>query len=193
MSEIKHRLAVIVASTREGRLGPDIAHWFVQQAAQQDDLEIILVDLHEAGLPDTLVNDELKIPETVKQLGRKLAAADAFVVVTPEYNHGYPAPLKTAIDWFQEEWWAKPVGFVSYGGVSGGLRAVEQLRQIFPEVHALTVRDSVSFQNVWQLFDEKGRLIEPDRHERSTAKMIEQLRWWSAALKAGRAAQAYTA
>lgn len=190
MPNSKHKLAVIIASTQEGRFGPTVAKWFIDQAVQHDDLEIMTVDLLEADLPHTLANEE---PETVKNLGRQLASADAFVVVTPEYNHGYPATLKTAIDWYQEQWWAKPVSFVSYGGVSGGLRAVEQLRQIFPEVHALTVRDSVSFQNAWQLFDSQGRLTEPERHERSAARMLAQLKWWSKTLRAGREAQPYTA
>jgi hypothetical protein len=72
-------------------------------------------------------------------------AADAFVVVTPEYNHSYPASLKHAIDMAHGEWNTKPVAFVSYGGISGGLRAVEALRLVFAELHATTIRDTVSF------------------------------------------------
>lgn len=149
----------------------------------------MLIDLLEADLPETMVNNA---SEAVTRLGLQLASADAMVIVTPEYNHGYPASLKAAIDWYQNEWWAKPVGFVSYGGVSGGLRAVEQLRQIFPEVHAMTVRDSVSFQNIWQLFDAQGRLTDSERYERSAAKMLGQLRWWSHALKGAKQVQPYT-
>ena len=80
-----------------------------------------------------------------RSLQQRLGQADAFVIVTPEYNHGYPAPLKALIDSSGAEWHAKPVAFVSYGGVSGGLRAVEQLRLVFAELHAVTIRDSVSF------------------------------------------------
>lgn len=188
MADTKTKLAVIIASTREGRFGPTVAQWFIEQAGQHAELDITLIDLLHADLPDTMIKDE---PASVKKLGLQLAAADAVVIVTPEYNHGYPAPLKAAIDWYQQEWWAKPISFVSYGGVSGGLRAVEQLRQIFPEVHAMTIRDSVSFQNVWQLFDEEGRLIEPSRHQRSVAKMLDQLIWWSDALKTARKALPY--
>lgn len=189
MPDTQHKLAVIVASTREGRFGPTVAQWFIEQAARHEDLEIMLIDLIDAGLPERIVKNE---PESVKNLGLQLASADVFVIVTPEYNHGYPASLKAAIDWYQNEWWAKPVSFVSYGGLSGGLRAVEQLRQIFPEVHAMTVRDSVSFQNFWQLFDTQGHLVDPQRHERSAAKMLGQLKWWSSALKAARMKSAYT-
>jgi NAD(P)H-dependent FMN reductase len=83
------------------------------------------------------------------------------VVVTPEYNHGYTAALKQLIDAVKAEWVAKPVGFVSYGGVSGGLRAVEQLRLVFAELHAVTIRDGVSFAMAWNRFDEAGEPVDP--------------------------------
>ena len=98
-----------------------------------------------------------------QSLQQALGLADAFVVVTPEYNHGYPAPLKELIDSVNAEWQAKPVAFVSYGGVSGGLRAVEQLRLVFAELHAVTIRDSVSFPGAWEQFDESGVLRNPER------------------------------
>ncbi len=95
----------------------------------------------------------IRCAKTMKAMRRntaqRFAAADAFVIVTPEYNHSFPTPLKTAIDWHSTQWHAKPVSFVSYGGASGGLRAVEHLRQAFAEVHAVTVRNSISFHGVW--------------------------------------------
>ncbi|HEU0128840.1 MAG TPA: NAD(P)H-dependent oxidoreductase, partial [Pseudonocardiaceae bacterium] len=106
-------LAVIVGSVREGRFGPVVADWFVGQAKQRDDLGVDLIDLADTPIPST-------------NFSSRIDAADAFVVVTPEYNHGYPASLKQAIDLLKNQWYAKPVAFVSYGGVSGGLRAVEQ-------------------------------------------------------------------
>ena len=113
-----------------------------------------VIDLAEARLPDVLSNQPAA---SVTATSQRLAAADAFVVVTPEYNHSFPASLKNAIDWHFKEWQAKPVGFVSYGGMSGGLRAVEHLRQVFVELHAVTVRDAVSFHGVWGLFDTDGQ------------------------------------
>src|SRR5918998_5196989 len=111
-------LAVIVGSVREGPFGPVVAGWFVGQAKQRDDVSVDVIDLADTPIPST-------------NYSSRIGAADAFVVVTPEYNHGYPGPLKTAIDSVGREWQAKPVGFVSYGGLSGGLRAVEQLRVVF--------------------------------------------------------------
>ncbi len=98
-------------------------------------------------------------------LEEKIAEADAFIIVTPEYNHGYTAALKELIDSCYEPWHAKPVGFISYGGVSGGLRAVEQLRQVFAELHTVTIRDTVSFSNVWAQFDAAGNPIQGGRSQ----------------------------
>ena len=119
----------------------------------------------------------------------RLASADAFVVVTPEYNHGYPGALKLLIDSASREWHAKPVAFVSYGGISGGLRAVEQLRLVFAELHATTIRDSVSFANVWELFNSAGQ-PPPSAHKAMSA-LLRQLSWWAHALRDAREAGAY--
>jgi NAD(P)H-dependent FMN reductase len=111
-------------------------------------------------------------------------------VVTPEYNHGYPASLKQAIDLPRDQWHRKPVAFVSYGGVGGGLRAVEQLRQVFAELHSVTMRDSVSFHMAWEHFDESGALRQPARHNAAATAMLDQLVWWATALRAARTADA---
>jgi NAD(P)H-dependent FMN reductase len=143
------RIAVIVGSVREGRFGPTVANWFAGQAAGRTDMSADVVDLAGLRLPLEMPPfGSAPTPEAARALGEltpRLAAADAFVVVTPEYNHSFPASLKNAVDWHNKEWRAKPVGFVSYGGVSGRLRAVEQLRLVFAELHAMTVRDTVSF------------------------------------------------
>ena len=96
------------------------------------------------------------------ELTAALNDADAFIIVTPEYNHSFPASIKALIDWHYTEWRAKPIGFVSYGAMSGGLRAVEQLRLIFAEMHSVTVRNCVSFANYWELFQEDGTLADPE-------------------------------
>ena len=83
------------------------------------------------------------------------------MIVTPEYNHSFPAALKNTIDWFRDEWQAKAAGFVSYGGMAGGQRAVEHLRQVFAELHAVTVRETLSFHMAWERFDEDGRPRDP--------------------------------
>jgi NAD(P)H-dependent FMN reductase len=106
--------------------------------------------------------------------------------VTPEYNRGYPAALKFLIDLVGEEWRGKPVGFVSYGGISGGLRAVEQLRLVFAELHAMTIRDGVCFANVWSSSTRRARLLDADRPEKAMATMLAQLHWWASALRHAR-------
>ncbi|HVL77150.1 MAG TPA: NAD(P)H-dependent oxidoreductase [Noviherbaspirillum sp.] len=190
MTDSVHRVALIIGSTREGRFGPTVARWLHSQVRARGDMEADLIDLADAGLEQAFARAE---PSAVASLGARLHAADAFLIVTPEYNHGYPAPLKTAIDWYQTQWHAKPVGFVSYGGISGGLRAVEQLRQVFAELHATTVRDAVSFPNAWEQFDERGELLEQERYARRASVMLERLLWWSEALRAARRKRAYPA
>ncbi|QFZ17036.1 NADPH-dependent FMN reductase [Saccharothrix syringae] len=187
------KLAVIVGSTRRGRFAPVVAGWFADLAAQRADLTVDVLDLADLGLPDTLpAHGEAPPPEVVR-LSPRLAAADAFTVVTPEYNHSFPAPLKSAIDWHGSEWHAKPVAFVSYGGLSGGLRAVEQLRQVFAELHAVTVRDTVSFHGAWSRFDEEGNPLDRAEVDKAATTVLDRLVWWGTALKEARAKRPYGA
>ncbi|WP_432046584.1 NADPH-dependent FMN reductase [Streptomyces asiaticus] len=186
------RLAIIIGSTRDGRFGPKIADWFAGHASLRSDMTVDVVDLAETPLPTALTHRPG--PEDVAALEAvtpRLDAADAFAVVTPEYNHSYPAPLKNAIDWHFTQWQAKPVGFVSYGGISGGLRAVEHLRPVFAEVHAVTVRDTVSFHNAGGLFGADGRLKEPEGPDTAAGAMLDQLTWWARALRTARATTPY--
>ncbi|GAA1197488.1 NADPH-dependent FMN reductase [Prauserella alba] len=185
------RIAVIVGSNREGRFGPTVADWFAEQAAGFEGIDVDVIDV--AAIPLPTVIDFGAAPDPhVTALGERLAAADAYVVVTPEYNHSFPAPLKNLIDLYRTQWQAKPVGFVSYGGMGGGLRAVEQLRLVFAELHATTVRDSVSFHNAWNHFDESGAPL--DEGCNAAAKgMLGQLTWWARALRNARAVEPYAA
>ncbi|NLU80619.1 NAD(P)H-dependent oxidoreductase [Micromonospora sp. HNM0581] len=188
------KIAVIVGSTRKARFGPVVAGWFAEQVRQRDDMELDLVDLVEAALPYELPDFHRgEEPAPVRALAPRLAAADGFVFVTPEYNHSYPASLKNVVDWYLKEWQAKPVGFVSYGGLAGGLRAVEHLRPILSEVHAITVRDVVSFHGVWERFDTSGRPVEPQGCNAAAKTMLDQLAWWARALRTARAERPYGA
>jgi NAD(P)H-dependent FMN reductase len=190
MSENPLQLAIIIGSTRQGRFGPTVAQWFAGQAELRDDMAVNVIDLAEAQLPDVLTGEPA--PELVFVTPR-LAEADAFVVVTPEYNHSFPAPLKSAIDWHSKEWQAKPIGFVSYGGMAGGLRAVEHLRQVFAELHAVTVRDTVSFHVAWEQFDSDGRPKSPDGCNAAAKSMLDRLAWWGFALREARSRRPYAA
>lgn len=187
------RLVVVIASTREGRFGPTVANWFVEQARERSDLDLDLLDLAEAALPDRLTGYGKPTPGAVTAVTPRMAAADAFVLVTPEYNHSYPAPVKTLIDWHFTEWQAKPVGFVSYGGMSGGLRAVEHLRGVLAEMHAVTVRDTVSFHNAGDLFGPDALPVDPAGCATAAKSMIDQLAWWAHALREARSARPYVA
>jgi NAD(P)H-dependent FMN reductase len=100
--------------------------------------------------------------------------------------------LKALIDSAGAEWQAKPVAFVSYGGISGGLRAVEQLRLVFAELHAVTVRDSVSFPSAWEQFDELGALTNPERADKSMETLLARLNWWAVALREARSNAPYS-
>ncbi len=181
-------LAVIIASTREGRFGGTVGGWFVDQAKQRDDFVVDVIDLADTPLPTTM---PAPAPPEVLAFTGRLGAADAFVVVTPEYNHSFPGPLKSAIDSAHREWAAKPVGVVSYGGVSGGLRAAEQLRLVFADLHAVTIRNTVSFHLAHRQFDGDGRPRDPETVARSATAMLDQLTWWGRALRDARVPHPY--
>lgn len=176
------RLAVIVASTREGRFADTVANWFVGQAEQYD-VELDVIDLAQTPLPTVLRAEPG--PE-VRAFAQRIGAADGFVVITCEYNHGYPASLKLAIDSVRTEWEAKPVAFVSYGGLAGGLRAVEQLKLVFAELQAVLVRDSVSFHMAHTQFDGTGQPLRPERVNTAAKTMLDQLLWWADVLREAR-------
>ncbi|MGW0463797.1 NADPH-dependent FMN reductase [Streptomyces sp. NPDC003027] len=186
------KLALIVASNREGRFGPVIADWFLGRTAVRDDFTVDVVDLAAIDLPTSLSHHpDAAVRAELAKVSPVLAAADAYVVLTPEYNHSFPASLKNLIDWHYTEWQAKPVGFVSYGGISGGLRAVEQLRQIYAELHAVTVRDTVPFPHVHGQFGEDGRHKDPTGADAAAKTMLDQIAWWARALRDAKAVRAY--
>jgi NAD(P)H-dependent FMN reductase len=187
------RLAVIVGSVRAGRFGPTVSTWFAEEARKYGSYEVDVIDLAEAEheLPVSFPDFSAGLPPHVARVHRglseRLDAADAFVIVTPEYNHSFPASLKNTIDWFGSEWHAKPVAFVSYGGMAGGQRAVEQLRQVFAELHAVTVRHTLSFHMAWERFAEDGRPRDEEGSNAAAKGMLRQLEWWGTALREARA------
>ncbi|MGP4844436.1 NADPH-dependent FMN reductase [Marinobacter sp. 1Y8] len=186
MSDPIH-IALILGSTREGRFCNTIAAWVSAQLIGRADLTVSVIDPLHMNLPQ---HHEKEPNAAILDLRAQLDRADAFIVVTPEYNHSFPAALKFVIDSAYREWQTKPVGFVSYGGISGGLRAVEQLRQVFAELHAMTVRDSVSFASVWNQFS-NGRLSDPQRAESTLQSMLTQLVWWASTTRQGRVNRPY--
>ncbi|WP_055564046.1 NADPH-dependent FMN reductase [Streptomyces atriruber] len=190
------RVAVVVGSTREGRFAPVVTRWIKGHLDQRDDMDVDVVDLAETPLPTVLPAFGGPLPpgteEALAVVTPRLAAADAFVFITPEYNHSYPASLKNAIDWHNEQWHAKPIGFVSYGAISGGLRAVEHLRVVMAELNATTIRNTVSLHNAWGLFDEAQEMTAPES-DAAVKTMLDQLAWWALALREARSARPYAA
>ena len=181
-------VAVIVGSTRPDRRAPRIVRWLMAQLDERADLRVDLLDLDDIDLPARLPAADA--PGAVA-LTRRVADADAFIVVTPEYNHGYPASLKQAIDVPYREWNAKPVAFVSYGGMSGGIRAVEQLRQVFAELHAVTIRDGVALPG--SKVDANGTAEDAEGCAAAAKVMLDELVWWALALRDARAVRPYGA
>ncbi|MER5253954.1 MULTISPECIES: NAD(P)H-dependent oxidoreductase [unclassified Streptomyces] len=186
------RVAVIIGSNREGRFGPIVAEWLLSRIRERADFEVDVVDLAESHLPTALsFNPSAEVLAELGKVTPKLAAADAFVVLTPEYNHSYPASLKNLIDWHNAEWQAKPLAFVSYGGLSGGLRAVEHLRPVFAELHTMTIRETVSFHNAGALFADDGTHKDPTAANAAAKSMLDQLHWWAWALRGAKEVRPY--
>jgi NAD(P)H-dependent FMN reductase len=172
------KLLVIVGSTRPGRLGRPIADWFVERAIEHGGFDVELADLAEIDLP---LLDEAAHPATgqyehqhTKDWSAQVAAADAFVFVMPEYNHSYNAALKNAIDFLNREWAYKPVGLVSYGGVSGGLRAVQALKPVITALRMTPVVDAVTIPMVKSMFTD-GRFEPTDIVTASAKVMLDEL------------------
>ncbi len=189
-------IAIVIGSTRRGRFGPIVANWLAERARLRENMVIDVVDLVETPLPVLMPDFGEPLPEEDGRLlaavAPRLAKADAFILVTPEYNHSFPASLKNAIDWHKAEWQAKPVGFVSYGGIAGGLRAVEQLRAVLSELHAVTIRNTVSFHGIWDKFDSAGAPVDPPANA-AAAVLLDQLAWWALALCEAKARRPFVA
>jgi NAD(P)H-dependent FMN reductase len=190
------KLVILIGSVREGRFGPVVATWVAERARDHGVFEVDVVDLADADIPLALpaappkfAGDAYPRPHGMEQLTSKLDAADAFILVTPEYNHSYPASLKAAIDWHFTQWTAKPVAFVSYGGAAGGRHAVLHLENVLTELHAVTIRDGLAFPNYFVNF-EGGRPLDPQASNYAKA-MLEQLAWWAIVLRTARAETPY--
>lgn len=183
-------LAMIYGSTRPGRFCDRIADWAAQRVQRQGGFVLDRVDPADVSpSAHTLRNQDASLAALKPRLER----ADAFLILTPEYNHGYPASLKSLIDSMYEPWRAKPVSFVSYGGASGGIRAVEQLRPVFAELHAATLRDTVAFAHAHNRFNADGELIDPARTNNAMSVLLTRLHWWASALRDARLATPYEA
>jgi len=184
------KLHTIVASTRPGRIGPSIGQWFNDFAAEHGKFDPVLVDLADFKLP---VFDEPEHPRLrnyhhahTRAWSESVAEADAFVFVTPEYNFGPPPSLLNALNYLVSEWQYTPAGFVSYGGVSGGLRAVQMTKHVLTTFKVIPITEGVPMPMVFQHL-ENGKLNAPDIYKTSAATMLDELHVWAEALKSTRA------
>ena len=175
----KPRLMIVIASTRPGRAGAPIAEWFRGRAAAHGGFELDVADLAELNLP---LMDEPHHPRLRKYVHRhtrewsaRVEAADAFVFVMPEYNFGFTAPLKNAIDYLHSEWAYKPVGFVSYGGVAAGTRAVQMLKPVLTTLKLWPLTEAVAIPYFHQLIDEHGVVQASEGMESAATAMLNEL------------------
>lgn len=180
-------LQIIICSTRPGRVGPAVARWFDGFAKTHGKFEPRLIDLADFKLP---VYDEPMHPrmqqyqhDHTKRWSRSVAAADAYVFVTPEYNYCPPPALVNALDFVYKEWNYKPCGFVSYGGVSGGLRAVQMEKLLVTTLKMMPVTEGVAAPMVAKLLDERGNFVPNDLITASAITLLDELHKWAVALK----------
>jgi NAD(P)H-dependent FMN reductase len=186
MDVAKPRLQVVIASTRPGRAGEPVARWFEPIARSHKGFEIEVVDLAEVALPfvDEPHHPYLRqyVHQHTRDWSARVSAADAFVFVTPEYNYGFSAALKNALDFLFFEWHYKPVGVVSYGGVSAGTRGVQMLKQVLDGLKLSLVFDNVYIPFVQDLIHD-GQLDANDVMRSAATKMLDELARFENALR----------
>jgi len=194
------KIKVIIGSTRQGRFSKKPGHWIFEEAKKLEGVEVELLDLRDYEMPffnspmsPSMAHGQYE-NKVVQKWSEKINDGDAFIVVAAEYNHGYTAVLKNAMDVIYPEWNRKPIGFVSYGSVMGA-RAVEQLRQVAVELQMAPIRNAVHIPN--EIFfpaimgkgSEDSKMFEPIRKGPmgdTVEKFFDDLMWWAKALKLAR-------
>ncbi|HZR46464.1 MAG TPA: NAD(P)H-dependent oxidoreductase [Candidatus Manganitrophaceae bacterium] len=180
-------LQVIIVSTRPGRVGLPVGEWFHQHALRHGKFAVERIDLAALNLP---LFDEPKHPRLrqyahphTQAWSATVARADAFAFVTPEYNYGVPPSLVNALDYLVHEWAYKPVGFVSYGGLSGGTRAVQMAKQIVTALKMMPIPEGVAFPFFTQRIDPAGTFAATEEHRKGADLMLDELLKWAEALR----------
>jgi len=194
MEQTPLKVQIILGSTRPNRMSALVAPWLLSVVQQYKEFEVEVIDLidwpmplyDQAATPSSVVDGNYG-NEMVRNFAHKIAQADAYIIIAPEYNHGYSAVLKNAFDSLYAEWNNKPVAYVAYGSV-GGARAVEQLRQVAIELQMAPIRQAVHIQAPWSMREESGALKEGalDGYTQAAQRMLEQLAWWASALRSAR-------
>jgi NAD(P)H-dependent FMN reductase len=194
------KIKVIIGSTRKNRFSERPAQWIYEEAKKLKGVEVELLDLRDYPMPffDSEISPSMAQGkyenEVVQKWAEKIKEGDAFIIVTPEYNHGYPAVLKNAMDVIYPEWNRKPVGFVAYGSAMGA-RSVEQLRQVAIELQMAPIRNAIHipveiFSAAMMGKGPQGpEMFEPIRKSPWGDKLqifFDDLLWWARVLKKGR-------
>jgi NAD(P)H-dependent FMN reductase len=188
------KLQIIVASTRDGRSGHRVGEWFLQQARAHGKFDVEVVDLADVNLP---LFDEPRHPRFAqyehshtKDWSETVSRADAYVFVTPEYDHAPPAALVNALQFLSREWAYKAAGFVSYGGVSGGTRGVQITKEILTALKVMPLPETVAIPFFAQHIDKSTGVFDPGATQAQAATlMLDELLKWSTALQSLRAPQ----
>jgi NAD(P)H-dependent FMN reductase len=180
------KLTVVLASVRDGRGGEAIARWFIARATEHSKFDVELADLKELNLPilDEPHHPRLKkyVHDSTKRWSEIVGGSDAFVFVTPEYNYTIPPALVNALDTVYHEWTYKPVGFVSYGGISGGMRAVQTEKLMVTGFKMMPMVEAVNIPFYTQLV-ENGVFKSNETHDKAVPVMLDELLRWAEALK----------
>jgi NAD(P)H-dependent FMN reductase len=182
-----YNLKIIIASTRPGRKGISVANWFIEIAKKDQNFTVEVLDLEKINLPFL---DEPKHPrlqqytkDHTKEWSKKIDTADAFVFVIPEYNYSMPPTLANAIDFLFKEWNYKPVGLVSYGGISGGLRSAQMSKLQITTVKMMPLSEGVCIPFFEKHIDENGKFIGYEAADKSAEVLLWELLKWAEALK----------
>jgi NAD(P)H-dependent FMN reductase len=181
------KLLIIIASTREGRKGLPIAHWIEAEIRKDADWDVSTVDLKTLNLP---MLDEPEHPRLgnyhfahTKAWSAIVDAADAFVLVTPEYNYFAPPAIVNAVDYLSREWAYKPMGFVSYGGISGGTRSVQAVKPLVTSMKIVPLPEAVNVPFFAQMINADGKFVPNPPTEAGAAAMLSELKKWARALR----------
>lgn len=172
-------LKILTSTTRPGRKGPAVANWMTTLAQQTGKFTVELLDLAVINLP---FMDEPNHPrlqqyqhEHTKKWSALIERGDAFIIVLSEYNFSIPAPIKNAMDYLYKEWMYKPVAFVSYGGISGGLRSMQMMKQVVSALHMLPLTEAVSIPFFTKFINEKGEFVPEEIVTKSARAMLNDL------------------